>query len=75
MAMTEDDVAPWSREELERKLRDQERFYHIHHEFHVLMHSGRLDKPAIQGWVANRFYYQTAIPMKDAAIMANCPDR
>ena len=66
---------PWSREEFEQKLREKEKFYHIHHEFHVLMNSGKLDKPAIQGWVANRFYYQTAIPIKDAAIMANCPDR
>jgi pyrroloquinoline-quinone synthase len=39
------------------------------------MNSGKLDKPAIQGWVANRFYYQVMIPVKDAAIMANCPDR
>ncbi len=29
----------------------------------------------IQGWVANRFYYQISIPRKDAAIIANCPDR
>jgi pyrroloquinoline-quinone synthase len=39
------------------------------------MNSGKLDKPAIQGWVANRFYYQVAIPVKDAAIMSNCWDR
>jgi pyrroloquinoline-quinone synthase len=25
--------------------------------------------------VANRFYYQIAIPVKDAAVLANCPDR
>ena len=25
--------------------------------------------------MANRFYYQIAIPIKDAAILANCPDR
>ena len=66
---------PWTREEFEQKLRDKEKYYHIHHEFHILMNSGKLDKPAIQGWVANRFYYQTTIPIKDAAIMANCPDR
>ncbi len=39
------------------------------------MNTGKLDKAAIQGWVANRFYYQTTIPIKDAAIMSNCPDR
>ena len=66
---------PWSREEFEKKLREKEKYYHINHEFHVLMNSGKLDKPAIQGWVANRFYYQVAIPVKDAAIMSNCWDR
>ncbi len=28
----------------------------------------------LQRWVANRFYYQEAIPRKDAAILANCPE-
>ena len=69
------ELEPWTREEFEQKLRDKEKYYHINHEFHILMNTGKLDKPAIQGWVANRFYYQTTIPIKDAAIMANCPDR
>jgi pyrroloquinoline-quinone synthase len=66
---------PWTRAEFEQRLRAREKYYHIHHPFHVLMNTGKLEKPAIQGWVANRFYYQTAIPVKDAAIMANCRDR
>ena len=28
----------------------------------------------IRGWVANRFHYQRNIPIKDAAILSNCPD-
>lgn len=66
---------PWTRAEFEKKIREKEKYYHINHEFHILMNSGKLDKPAIQGWVANRFYYQVAIPVKDAAIMSNCWDR
>ncbi len=73
--MSSDIKKPWTREEFEQQLRAKEKYYHINHEFHILMNSGKLDKPAIQGWVANRFYYQTTIPVKDAAIMANCPDR
>lgn len=73
--MTPHPNQPWSKDEFEQKLREKEKFYHIHHEFHILMNSGKLDKPAIQGWVANRFYYQVIIPVKDAAILANCPDR
>lgn len=65
----------WSRAEFEQRLRAKEQYYHIHHEFHVRMNSGQLDQAAVQGWVANRFYYQTAIPVKDAAVMANCPER
>lgn len=65
----------WSRNEFEKRLRDKERLYHIHHPYQVRMNGGDMDKPAIQGWVANRFYYQTSIPIKDAAIMANCTDR
>jgi pyrroloquinoline-quinone synthase len=49
--------------------------YHDKHPFHVLMNEGRLSPEAIRGWVANRFYYQINIPIKDAAILSNCPVR
>ncbi len=65
---------PWTRAQFEQQLRAKERYYHINHEFHIRMNSGGLDQQAVQGWVANRFYYQTTIPIKDAAIMANCTD-
>ena len=39
------------------------------------MNEGRLSPEALRGWVANRFYYQRNIPIKDAAILANCPVR
>lgn len=66
---------PWSLKEFEKRIRDMERFYHINHPYHVMMHEGTLSKEQIRGWVANRFYYQVNIPLKDAAILANCPDR
>ncbi len=68
-------LPPWSPAQFERRLRAKEKYYHIHHPFHVRMNSGQLDPDAVRGWVANRFYYQSAIPIKDAAIMANCRDR
>ncbi|HEV2208428.1 MAG TPA: pyrroloquinoline-quinone synthase PqqC [Verrucomicrobiae bacterium] len=49
--------------------------YHHLHPFHRLMNSGRLERAAIRTWVANRFYYQVNIPVKDAAILSNCPIR
>lgn len=69
------DEPPLSRDAFERELRAKERFYHIHHPYQVRMNAGELDEAAIRGWVANRFYYQTSIPIKDAAVMANCRDR
>lgn len=69
------DTTPWTHEEFEEQLRSKANLYHFYHPFHKLMHSGKMNKKQVQGWVANRFYYQTAIPVKDAAIMANCTDR
>jgi pyrroloquinoline-quinone synthase len=66
---------PWSAEEFEQRLRDKGHAYHIHHPFNVMLNSGRAEPAQIRGWVANRFYYQISIPVKDAAILANCDDR
>jgi pyrroloquinoline-quinone synthase len=66
---------PWTKTEFEEKLRAKGDRYHIHHPFHVAMNSGRSTKAQVQGWVLNRFYYQVSIPVKDAAILANMPDR
>ncbi|MCW5664426.1 MAG: pyrroloquinoline-quinone synthase PqqC [Piscinibacter sp.] len=68
-------TAAWSREEFEAKLRERGRSYHIHHPFNVMLNTGKATPEQIRGWVANRFYYQIAIPIKDAAVMSNCTDR
>jgi pyrroloquinoline-quinone synthase len=51
------------------------RAYHDKHPFHVAMNEGELAPEALRIWVANRFYYQRNIPIKDAAILSNCPVR
>lgn len=67
---------PWDRETFVAKLREVgTRAYHDKHPFHVAMNEGRLSREALKGWVANRFYYQRNIPIKDAAILSNCPLR
>lgn len=40
-----------------------------------MLNSGAANREQIRGWVANRYYYQINIPIKDGAILANCPDR
>ncbi|BAL97389.1 pyrroloquinoline-quinone synthase PqqC [Rubrivivax gelatinosus] len=66
---------PWTRDEFEARLRERGKAYHIHHPFNVMLNTGRATPEQVRGWVANRFCYQVAIPVKDAAILANCPDR
>src|SRR6187200_3790071 len=66
----------WDRETFIEKLRAiGVGAYHDKHPFHVAMNEGHLSPDALRGWVANRFYYQRNIPIKDAAILANCPVR
>lgn len=69
-SISEGDVA--AAEFIER-LRAQGTSYHDRHPFHQRMNAGLLAKPQLQGWVANRFYYQVNLPRKDANILANCP--
>ena len=65
----------WTRAEFEQQLRARGRAYHVHHPFNRMLNSGRATQQQIRGWVANRFYYQLNIPVKDAAILANCDER
>jgi pyrroloquinoline-quinone synthase len=66
----------WDREAFVAQLRAiGGRAYHDKHPFHIAMNEGRLTPEALRGWVANRFYYQCNIPIKDAAILSNCPLR
>ncbi len=65
----------WSKDELIRRLRGVlERRYHHLHPFNQRMHRGELTRDELQCWVANRFYYQINIPVKDALILSNCPE-
>ncbi|MFO1153177.1 MAG: pyrroloquinoline-quinone synthase PqqC [Rhodospirillales bacterium] len=49
--------------------------YHDKHPFHALLHGGRLEKGQVQAWALNRYYYQAAIPRKDAALLSRLDDR
>jgi pyrroloquinoline-quinone synthase len=69
-----DTPEPWTAEELVERLRAQAARYHHLHGFHVRMDAGELTREELQRWAANRFYYQRCIPLKDAAILSNCPE-
>jgi pyrroloquinoline-quinone synthase len=63
-----------AREAFVAELRNQGTRYHHLHPFHQRMDAGTLTRAELQRWVANRFYYQKCIPLKDAAILSNCPE-
>jgi pyrroloquinoline-quinone synthase len=65
---------PWSPEAFVEALRAQGSGYHDLHPFHVRMNAGELSREELQRWVANRYCYQRSIPIKDAAILSNCPE-
>jgi pyrroloquinoline-quinone synthase len=60
---------------LERFREIGERRYHDKHPFHRRLVSGELTREQVRAWVLNRYYYQKAIPKKDAYILASLPTR
>lgn len=48
--------------------------YHDRHPFHRLLHGGGATIDQVRAWVVNRWYYQSRIPMKDAAFMSRVED-
>ena len=66
--------APLTEDELESELREIGRTrYHILHPFHGLLHGGKLSYGQVQAWALNRYYYQSRIPAKDAALLSRLP--
>jgi pyrroloquinoline-quinone synthase len=67
--------APMTPEALATALRaiGEERYHH-RHPFNLRMHEGLLSRRAVQVWVANRYYYQTRIPIKDGMILTKSGD-
>ncbi|RBO53937.1 pyrroloquinoline quinone biosynthesis protein C [Rhodovulum sp. BSW8] len=66
---------PATREAFEARLRriGAER-YHDLHPFHGLLHGGQCSPDQVRAWVINRYYYQSRIPMKDAAFLSRVED-
>ena len=65
---------PWPKDVFEQRIRDvlAQRYHHLH-PFNQRMHEGTLSPEQLRGWVANRFYYQQVIPIKDAFLLSKLP--
>ena len=73
--MSDRDLRGAPRDEFEARLRriGAER-YHDRHPFHHRLHGGECSPDQVRAWVINRYYYQSRIPMKDAAFMSRVDD-
>ncbi|WP_137387740.1 pyrroloquinoline-quinone synthase PqqC [Rhodoligotrophos defluvii] len=66
---------PLSREAFEQRLRAVGAArYHDKHPFHQMLHGGDCTMTQVRAWVINRYYYQSRIPMKDAAFLSRMAD-
>lgn len=73
--MSSEPAPPLSRDEFVERLRSEGgKRYHDRHPFNLAMHEGRLSPEELRTWVANRYYYQTRIPIKDAIILSKSDD-
>jgi len=64
---------PMSRDQFLAELGNLSDRYWGTHPFHRRLHAGELTEGELRTWAANRWYYQSMLPVKDAAIISNCP--
>src|SRR5215831_150133 len=69
-----DETAMSARAFADRLKKEAARRHHDHHPFHLRMDEGGLTREQLQRWVANRYYLETRLPMKDALILAKSDD-
>lgn len=62
-----------TREEFKAALYAQGQYYWDKHPFHIRLSAGECTPDQVRAWVGNRWYYQSNLSQKNAAIMANCP--
>ncbi|MCY4230190.1 MAG: pyrroloquinoline-quinone synthase PqqC [Alphaproteobacteria bacterium] len=51
-----------------------ERYHHLH-PFHIMLNAGALNLAQVRAWALNRYFYQSRIPIKDAALLARLEER
>jgi pyrroloquinoline-quinone synthase len=56
---------------LQKRIRDM---YQDRHPLMQMLYAGKLTRKQVKAWIINRFYLQKNIPLKDAAILSNCPE-
>jgi pyrroloquinoline-quinone synthase len=66
---------PLEKQEFLRLLQGKlEEKYQDKHPLMLMLYSGKLTPKQLRAWIINRFYLQKNVPLKDAAILSNCPE-
>lgn len=65
--------AALTRDRFAAALRELSPRYWDRHPFHLRLHAGDCTPGELRSWVANRWYYQSILARKNAAVIANCP--
>ena len=66
-AMARDEFLRVLGNKLREKMQDK-------HPLMAMLYQGKLTPKQMRAWIINRFYLQKNIPLKDAAILSNCPE-
>ncbi|WP_255657309.1 hypothetical protein [Actinoplanes sp. L3-i22] len=73
LGFAESGTALLSRDDFAAALRGLAPRYWDRHPFHLRLHAGDCTPGEVRSWVANRWYYQSVLARKNAAIIAACP--
>lgn len=69
-----DSLPPWTARDFEKQLRNRLKPHVGQHPFYKQLREGSLNQTQLHVWLANEWYFQQNLPLKDAAILSNCED-
>lgn len=68
------ELPPLSAKEFEKQIRQRLKPHTNQHPFISRLRTGQLNQTQLHVWLANEWYFQQNLPLKDAAILSNCED-
>lgn len=64
----------WNPREFEKQIKARLKPHVSQHPFYRKLRDGSLHQTQLHVWLANEWYFQQNLPLKDAAILSNCED-
>ncbi len=69
-----DSLPVWNAREFEKQIKTRLKPHVSQHPFYRKLRDGSLHQTQLHVWLANEWYFQQNLPLKDAAILSNCED-